>query len=198
MEKEKTEEHPSQIIRRQDLVELGDKFTAALLPVATLVQFQQESIHTMERLHAGMEYQARATRMQTMFLWAVMVTAVVVLCLVYNVANKVEEQSLRMGSIQSQLNSTVDKVQLLSRTTKETNDSVSAAEERARTQPTVQLLPELDPEKAKRAPMKLRIETPSEESSPKAPSAPPAGSAGPSTDAHKGATLEIPISTGTL
>ena len=192
----------AQVIRRKDLTDLGESFIQALAPVGALVASQQEAVKVMQRLNIAAECQADSTRRQTYAIWGSIFLAFVVLGTLYQVADKLNQQSHRMDEIHQNMADNVKLLKELAVAAQDTNKSVTAAEERAATQPTVQLVPELDPEKAKRAPMKLRIENPTPDVvTPEAPKplvtpAPPKIAA-PAPSAvlkgPKGATVEIPI-----
>ncbi len=174
----------AQSIRRKDLIDLGNDFTQALKPIATLVEHMKEGNQYTQELRV-------AVRRQTYAIWGVIVLVVAVLVFLYTVATQVKQNSQDTEDLQKDLTGALEELRDITAVAQETNESVVAAEKRAFMQPTVQLVPELDPEKAKKAPMKLLIETPRELPSNKPASASrrPRGKS-----ASKSATVEIPIS----
>lgn len=142
-------------IRRQDLVDLGNDFTQALKPISTLVEHMKDGNERVDALRG-------AVRRQTYAIWGVIVLVVVVLARMYSLSVRQEANSLNTAALQKDLAGALVELKAITKVAAKTSESVEAAEERALTHPTVHLVPETDPEKAKTAPMKILIETPRE------------------------------------
>lgn len=154
----------SQIIRRQDLVDLGDSFKSSLAPLSDLVDFMKRQVSLVARLQKWL---------------FVLVALVVVNIIVLFVA------LLVLDSTASSLASAVDKMndlELRIRTVGNTATRAASAAEAAQrdtqavasaqaTTPRVELIPEPDPVKRRSRPIVLRVIAPPSSASAASPPA---------------------------
>ena len=143
----------SQHIRRADLLKLGQEFQMALSPIGTVVALLKDSNVEIAGLRRAQKRQTHAT-------WGIMALVLITLGVVGFAVSEVRSNIRRTARIQASVSGNIKALESLSSTTKHMNASVSAAEKRALERPTMQLVPELDPVKAVKAPMKIVIEAP--------------------------------------
>ena len=137
----------SQAIRRQDLIELGEDFKKAIGPIGLVIQH-------LERTNKAVA----ATRRAAM---VVMALVCVVLVLLFLVSREVKDAVRQIESLHERGVLAVGELETLTSEVKKTRDAAERVEDKADKRSSVQLVPETDPEKAKTAPMKIVIETPS-------------------------------------
>ena len=145
----------AQAVRRADLASLGNDFKKALSPITLVVELLKDSNIEMMALSEAQRRQTRAT-WGTLALMVIMLLGLGVLMLF------VHRNSVNTNNIQRSVATNIKILEGLASTAQSTNASVNAAEARALTQPTMHLLPELDPVKAEKAPLKIVIEAPAE------------------------------------
>lgn len=187
----------SATIRRKDLISLGSTFKQALSPLSKVLEhIKQTSLQysdVLMHLRFGRRLQLFATLLQIVVL-AVMVHSAYLL---WQGAKKQDLHLKEQIKIRDRTDKALDQLGKLVETTKETQRTV----ETEASKPSVQLVQELDPEKAKKAPMKLVIETESEAPAAPQPKAAPTTHKKPTSKkkaAPKRRSLEIPIPADSL
>lgn len=150
----------SQVIRRQDLVELADDFKEALKPVGTVIEHVKESNFRYTRTNSRLKH-------VTWWLAAVVVLLVLtlgaVLYALYTLgvtAKRVDETATRQGNMEQQFQTTATELGKVRTTTEDTQQKMAKAKEREDSKPTVELVPEEDPVKARKSPLKVRVTAP--------------------------------------
>lgn len=154
------EELDSQVIRRRDLIRLGEEFTAALRPLGDLIDHVKEG---NDRFKDG----ALMFGIITKWLRVAVVLSVLVLMLQITLAvlmwstlaiqTKVAHQQQKDSAAQAAV--AADMRRMVA-TANELLKRADEADERDSTLAQVTLVPELDPAKAEEAPLKVRITPP--------------------------------------
>lgn len=143
----------AQVIRRQDLLDLGESFKEALSPIADLVKHVQEQNVTSNELLLSMakhdEGIKRVNRWLLLLAFGALVAISIHIVSVLNLYRMV----LRMETTAEELNKLARKVDDGNKVTK----NVKSAVEEQTKGPCVAVVAEDDPEEAKEAPLKVRI-----------------------------------------
>ncbi len=188
------QEQDSQVIRRSDLVELGKSFADALQPLGALVSHMQES---------NIRYSNSENSLRAVGHWLKVAVALLCLLLMLQVffallmLQGVNNQTIaidKQAAIEQLQTATTAELNRLKASTTVTAEKVTKAEERADSQASLSLVPELDPVKARRSPVKLRITPPVTA----AVDPEPVASAKPEPAHPAPKPVEIPLSAGSL
>lgn len=173
----------AQVIRRQDLTDLGNTFKEALGPVQGLVGL----VGDQNALVKETNQQSKDTNRKQKWLgiWLIMLTAGFFMGVVKQVQTswdqeetaKLQRELIEGGAkVQKDLAAVTTELRGLVKLSKKTGKQVEDIKEEREDEPEVQLIAETDPIKARRAPMKVRIIPPRRKAGAKK-DAPPASSA---------------------
>lgn len=150
----------SQIIRRKDIADLSNTFAKLEDPLGKLITSMQEQNVALKR----------ANRVLTLVVWCLLVLAVagvagiglhfVGIVKSYNTAGRIDESVNKLADMQKKVEDLVGDVEDVKDTTDETQKKVDEVREEQDAKPQLELVPETDPVKARRAPVKLRVKAP--------------------------------------
>lgn len=181
------------IIRRQDLLDLGDKFKQSLAPAGGLIGLVSEQNETQRDTNRCVKV---TSKQQTKHSWLLFLLSAIVLTvavvqihasIIQNRAN-IQQKEVAKSNVQTrkELEDVTKELRGLVKLAKKTGEQVEDIKEEQEDEPEVQLVAETDPVKAKRAPVKVRIipRKPSRKAGARASSPPPTQ-----------ATVELPINT---
>jgi hypothetical protein len=143
---EKISDIDSQVIRRKDLVELGDDFKRALSPITVVISH-------LERTNKDV----RLTRLLVLLVAALAAVVLVVLFLVVRQVAGVVQQ---VEGLHSRGVVAVEELEKLTVAVTQAKASTERVEEASKSQSTLQLVAETDPVRARKAPVKLVIQPP--------------------------------------
>lgn len=182
----------SQVLRRQDLADLGGTFKDALRPL-------KEILDHMRGLNARYAASNRQLRRVTRFQVAIsLVSASILLVLVVTVGymwralDMLESHTTTLGQLEEDVKAQTSELTKVKQTTQQTEERVAKAEEKQDSAPTLELIPETDPVKARRAPVRLRVKAPAVQAQP-VPSTSAGVSSGSSVVVSPPPVAEIPI-----
>jgi hypothetical protein len=184
----------SQVLRRRDLQDLGVTFTEALKPLKSVLS----EMKGLNVRYASANRQLRhVTRFQlgiTLVTLLSLASLVFMLINLWNALGVLEQQAVALGQLQKDVGEQANQLRQLKSTALETKKQVAEVKQEQDEKPQLELVPETDPVKARRAPVKLRVKAPV---SPKAPPSMsvPTSSAGVSSKRAAPAVAEIPLST---
>lgn len=150
----------SQIIRRRDISDLSGTFAKLEEPLGELITSMQEQNVALKR----------ANRVLTLVVWCLLVLVVagvvgiglhfVGITKSYNTARRIDESVGKLAEMQKKVEDLVGDVEDVKDTADETKKKVDEVREEQGTKPQLELVPETDPVKARRAPVKLRVKAP--------------------------------------
>lgn len=150
----------SQIIRREDLVNLGNAFKSSLSPVGGLVDHVKQQNDNSVLLLEGMKSQARhADRLQRWVLYLTLVISVGILIHLGSLY-RLTQVSKQVDSTAKKLESVSTAVVSVKKSAEATQAGVEEVSQAQSEASRVELIPELDPMKAKEAPLRVRVVTP--------------------------------------
>jgi hypothetical protein len=150
----------SQVIRRKDLLTLGSTFKDALLPMKSILEH-------MKGLNA--RWSAGNKQMRRLALFQLGVTLLSLSCLVillialkyaWASLTLMEQHTDKLGNLEKEFNAQTKQLSELENVAHNTEQKVQEVKEDQDTKPTLELVPETDPVKARRAPVKLRVTAP--------------------------------------
>jgi hypothetical protein len=175
----------SMFVRRQDLIDLGDKFAAAVVPIGELMLLMREQNEVQRETNHCVKRTSRQQAKHGLLLLIVTVGLITVAIvqvhasILQNRTNARQEESMELNAqTRKELEAVAKELRGLVSLAKKTKEKVEDIKEEQEGESSVQLVAETDPVKAKKAPVKVRIipRRPRKVSSGKE-SAPPAQSA---------------------
>lgn len=152
------------IIRRQDLIDLGNKFKSSLEPVGSLIGLVSEQNNVQRDTN---RYVKVASKQQTKHSWLLLLLTSIVLTvgvvqihassLQNEVSLRQEEAAKSDARTRAELEDVTKELRGLVKMAKKTGEQVEDIKEEQQDDPEVQIVAETDPVKAKKAPVKIRI-----------------------------------------
>lgn len=152
------------IIRRQDLIDLGNKFKQSLKPVGGLINLVSEQNEVQRDTNRCVKV---TSKQQTKHSWLLLLLTSIVLTvgvvqihassLQNEVSLRQEEAANSDSQTRKELEDVTKKLKGLVKLAKKTGEQVKDIKEEQEGEPEVQIVAETDPVKARRAPVKVRI-----------------------------------------
>lgn len=180
----------STLIRRQDLLDLGDTLSAAARPMSQLTNLvrEQNDIQRDTNKYVRVTSKRQANQGWVLLALTIMVASVAVVQIHASVLQegaraKQEEVVESIAKTQAELDSLTIEMRGLVALTKKTKEGVEDIKEEQADKASVQLVPETDPVKAKKSPVKVRIVPPR-----------PRSSSGEEVPFAPSAAVELPVS----
>lgn len=196
----------SQVIRRKDLVDLGETFKVALSPIAALVETNKEQNTNMSALLHEMQKQSRHMARIQRWMVGIAVSAVLGIAAHLSALWSLRNITIRVDSTTTQLDEMAKQVAQAEKAASEARSEAQTISSVQASQPRVELVPETDPKKAEEAPVRIRVVAPA--ASVMDISAPPpasskaakavSGAVPTPAPARPQVTAEIPIAKGDL
>ena len=166
-QKAQTEGKAGVQLRRQDLIDLGEVFKTALAPVGAIVDHMKAQNVTSADLLKQMEQQsARMGRLQR---WVVLLTLTCAVLTTVSLlaAYQLTRLTAQTDDVSSHMTKTAHRLSTLAADVTKARASVEATREEVAVVSSaqavatrVELVPETDPKKARRAPMRVRVVAP--------------------------------------
>lgn len=172
----------SQVIRRQDLIELSANFVRALTPLGTVIE-------QLAHAHQAVKDVRRVVLLCVILVLLSFLLAVVLLF-------RMEASMADMETLHRKNEALARSVAQATVEIRKTKSVAERTEKRAAEQTTVQLVPETDPAKARRSPVKLVIEAAPKDAPERAVSEQAGTTHGTPASRDEGAKYEIPLPKG--
>ena len=152
-----------QVIRRQDLVNLGETFKTSLSPVGKIITHMKRQNERSADLSDHMILQVK--RMYLLQFWIYFVLGVCILTIGFHVYNYVHIQRLtvQVGRTVNKLDGVAKAVISVKESAEAVQADVAEVSSVQAASPRVELVPETDPKKAKSAPIRVRVFAPTKE-----------------------------------
>lgn len=150
----------SQVIRRKDLTQLGGTFKESLSPLTSILEHMKG---LNARWSASNKQLKRVTWFQlgiTVMTLTCLVVLLIALRFSWEALELVQEHTNTLGNLEKQFDAQTKKLKELETVAHTTEKKVEQVQEEQDTKPTLELVPETDPVKARRAPVKLRVKAP--------------------------------------
>jgi len=150
-------EEGTQVIRRRDVKQLGETFKESLSPLGQILQHMQE---------LNLNWGLSNTRMKRLVLWQVVLLglslgSLLMLALAYQqmrlALSKLTDNAAQLHEVQVSMQANVEELQKVRTSTFNTEVAVEAVKKEQEERPKLELVPETDPVKAMRAPVRLRV-----------------------------------------
>lgn len=169
----------SAFIRRQDLIDLGNKFTSAVKPIGGLTGLVREQNEVQRDTNRCVKVTGKRQSKHSWLMLAMAVGFVTVAVVLIHASVMLNRASVKQDEViesaaqsKKELEDVTKELKELVALTKKTKEKVEDIKKKKEGESEVQLVVETDPVKARKAPMKVRILPPR-----KRGSAPPASSA---------------------
>lgn len=152
-----SQEEGTQVIRRRDIKHLGETFKSSLSPLSQTLQHMKE---------LNTNWGISNLRMKKLVLWQLVLLvlslgSLVMLTMAYQhmklALEKLTDNALQLQEVQKSLQSNVEELQKVRTSTFNTEVAVEAVKKEQEERPKLELVPETDPVKAVRAPVRLRV-----------------------------------------
>lgn len=185
----------SQVIRRKDIAELGDKFASSMAPMGQVLEEMKLQNITSKQTN-------RQVKMLAVWLTTLTVAFTAGIILEYynnrvtRQTSALQRQAVADGHrLKTEISGIAQEIQSLIATAKDIDEGVEEVRAGKESAPKVELVAETDPVKARTAPVKVRITPPkkSKEPEPAAQAAPK-----PTPAPRPPVTVELPIRRGAL
>jgi cell division protein FtsB len=178
--------------RRQDLLDLGGTFRESLSPLREIL----DHMRGLNVRYAASNRQLRAvTRFQVVISLLSIVSLsflVVIIISLWHALDVLQSHTTALHALEEEVVSQAKNLTQIRDTAKKTEARVAEVREEQDQKPTLELIPETDPVKARRAPVKLRVKAPMH------PKSAASASAGVASKSVPPSVAEIPLTTGSF
>lgn len=154
----------SMFVRRQDLIDLGNTFSAAVRPIEQLMALVREQNDTQRDTNSRVKSTSKQQAKHGWLLLALTVGLITVgavqiraSVLQSRTSKQQEEATHDISQTRKELGELAKEMRGLVAVAKKTKENVDDIKEEQAVEPSVQLVPETDPVKAKKSPVKVRI-----------------------------------------
>jgi cytoskeletal protein RodZ len=186
-----SEEEAEQTIRRRDLKKLGDTFEKSMRPLCEVLQH-------MKALNNNWTVSNRQLKHVLRFQLLLLLLSLGSLALLGLAAQHMQQALLQLADnteklqqVQGSVQATVEELRKVRTSTSNTEEVVEAVKKEQDARPQLELVPEPDPVKARRTPVRLRVLPPVQ-----APLPVPSASLVPSASASAVAEIPLPAAEG--